>query len=156
MDHRRLIEDGGLTLVLELPAEPVCLQGDPTRLSQVLGNLLHNAAKFTNPGGCVSIRLSQEPEGLAVLAVEDTGIGMEPEILARLFEPFSQADRSLDRSQGGLGLGLALVKALVELHGGSVQAASGGAGKGSRITVRLPRLPPATPAAAPPSPPSEP
>ena len=137
-DHRSLLEGAGLALTLDLPPEPVWLLGDPTRLSQVLGNLLQNAGKFTNPGGRVSVYLTRDPGGLAVLAVEDTGIGLEPDILARLFQPFSQADRSLDRSRGGLGLGLALVKGLVDLHGGSVEAASGGTGKGSRFTVRLP------------------
>ena len=137
-DHRSLLEGAGLTLALDLPPEPVWMLGDPTRLSQVLDNLLQNAGKFTNPGGCVSVRLTCDPEGLAVLTVEDTGIGMEPDMLARLFEPFSQADRSLDRSRGGLGLGLALVKGLVDLHGGSVEVASGGTGQGARFTIRLP------------------
>ncbi|HKV07569.1 MAG TPA: PAS domain S-box protein, partial [Thermoanaerobaculia bacterium] len=124
-DHRRLLEDSGLTLAAELPEESLWVLGDPTRLSQILGNLLQNANKFTNPGGSVTVLLSRDPErDAALLTVEDSGIGMEPEILSRLFEPFSQADRSLDRSRGGLGLGLALVKGLVDLHGGEVEAAS--------------------------------
>lgn len=113
--------------------------GDPTRLSQVLGNLLQNADKFTNPGGRVAVRLSRDSErDAALLTVEDSGIGMEPDILSRLFEPFSQADRSLDRSRGGLGLGLALVKGLVDLHGGEVEAMSEGHASGSSFRVRLP------------------
>jgi PAS domain S-box-containing protein len=135
-DHRSLLESHGLRVVAELPAGPVWVDGDPTRLSQVVGNLLQNSNKFTNPGGRVEVRLEAGVD--AVLTVRDTGIGMGPEILARLFEPFSQADGSLDRSRGGLGLGLALVKGLVELHGGEVAAVSPGGGEGSTFTVRLP------------------
>ena len=138
-DHRTLLEGNGLRLDLELPDAPVWLAGDPTRLSQVVGNLLQNSEKFTNPGGRVRVSLDVDREaGQAVLAVEDSGIGMEPEILDRLFEPFSQADGSLDRSRGGLGLGLALVKGLVDLHGGDVRAESAGRERGSTITLRLP------------------
>ena len=138
-DHRSLLEGNGLRLELELPDGPVWMAGDPTRLSQVVGNLLQNSEKFTNPGGWVRVSLGVDrEEGQAVLAVEDSGIGMEPEILGRLFEPFSQADGSLDRSRGGLGLGLALVKGLVDLHGGEVRAESGGKERGSAFTLRLP------------------
>jgi PAS domain S-box-containing protein len=138
-DHRSLLERSGLTLNVELPGEPLPVVGDPTRLSQVVGNLLQNANKFTNPGGRVIVRLSRDPEeDAAVLEVEDTGIGMELDILSRLFQPFSQADRSLDRSHGGLGLGLALVKELAEMHGGRVEASSAGRGVGSSFRVRLP------------------
>lgn len=99
----------------------------------MLGNFLQNSHKFTNPGGKVIVHLRcASEEGRAVLTVEDTGIGMELDILSHLFEPFSQADRSLDRSRGGLGLGLALVKGLVDLHGGIVEASSGGRGTGRR------------------------
>jgi PAS domain S-box-containing protein len=136
-DHRPLFEGAGLALVLELPDRPLWMDGDPTRLSQALGNLLQNAIKFTNPEGRVTVRLAEHGDA-AELTVEDTGVGMEPEILARLFQPFSQADQTLDRSRGGLGLGLALVKGLVEMHGGSVEAVSGGAGRGSALTLRLP------------------
>jgi PAS domain S-box-containing protein len=139
-DHRSLLESHGLRVVTELPAGPVWVNGDPTRLSQIVGNLLQNSNKFTNQGGRVDVRLEAGRD--AVLTVRDTGIGMEPEILARLFEPFSQADGSLDRSRGGLGLGLALVKGLVELHGGEVSAASPGVGQGSTFMVRLPLEPP--------------
>jgi PAS domain S-box-containing protein len=138
-DHRSLLEGSGLRLELELPQAPVWMAGDPTRLSQMVGNLLQNAEKFTNPGGRVRVSLGVDREaGRAVLAVEDSGIGMEPEILSRLFEPFSQADGSLDRSRGGLGLGLALVKGLVDLHGGEIRAESAGKERGSTFTLRLP------------------
>jgi PAS domain S-box-containing protein len=138
-DHRPLLESTGLKLSLEIPDQPLWVEGDPTRLAQVVGNLLHNAGKFTDAGGQVAVRLVAELEGGgAVLVVRDTGIGMGPDILVRLFEPFSQADRSIDRSRGGLGLGLALVQGLVALHGGSVRASSPGAGQGSEFVVRLP------------------
>jgi signal transduction histidine kinase len=136
-DHRALLERAGLALVLDTPDRPLWMDGDPTRLSQALGNLLQNAIKFTDRSGQVTVRLA-ETGGEAELRVEDTGIGMQPEILARLFQPFTQGDQALDRSRGGLGLGLALVKALVELHGGSVEAGSDGDGKGSSLTLRLP------------------
>jgi PAS domain S-box-containing protein len=139
-DHRSLLEARGLTLRLELPDGPVRISGDRTRLSQVMGNLLQNARKFTNPQGSVTVRLAVG-EGEARVEVEDTGIGLEPEVLDRLFEPFSQADRSLDRTRGGLGLGLALVKRLIELHGGGVEASSAGSGQGSCFTLRLPLQP---------------
>jgi PAS domain S-box-containing protein len=138
-DLRPLLEGTGLSLAVEVPDQPVWVSGDATRLSQVVGNLLHNANKFTNAGGRVTVRLTVPlGENSAVVAVRDTGIGMGPDFLSRLFEPFSQADRSIDRSRGGLGLGLALVKGLVELHGGSVRASSPGVGGGSEFTIRLP------------------
>jgi PAS domain S-box-containing protein len=138
-DHRPLLEGAGLKLSVELPRGPLWVEGDPTRLAQVVGNLLHNAHKFTDAGGLVAVRLSaDEGGGTAALSVRDTGIGLGADILGRLFEPFSQADRSLARSRGGLGLGLALVKGLTELHGGAVRAHSPGAGLGSEFTVRLP------------------
>jgi PAS domain S-box-containing protein len=138
-DHQSLLEEAGLKVAVELPRIPLWLEGDPTRLAQVVGNLLHNAVKFTDSGGGVTISLGLEPATTtAVLSVRDTGIGMEPGLLGRLFEPFSQADRSLDRTRGGLGLGLALVKGLVELHGGTVRANSAGVGKGSEFVIRLP------------------
>jgi signal transduction histidine kinase/CheY-like chemotaxis protein len=152
-DHRRVLETAGLTLCLELPEGPVWLDGDPTRLAQVVGNLLGNAAKFTEPGGQVRVRLVAEPESQsAVLSVRDSGIGIEPTLLLHVFELFTQADQGLDRSRGGLGLGLALVKGLVEQHGGSVWANSEGPGQGSEFNVLLPTLaaPPAEmPAPAP-------
>jgi PAS domain S-box-containing protein len=153
-DHRNELESGGLTLELDLPAAPVWVDGDPTRLSQALGNLLHNARKFTDPGGVVTVRVEEETSETAAVVLCDTGIGMEPDMVERLFETFSQADRSLDRSRGGLGLGLALVRGLVEQHGGNVKADSDGPGCGSRFTLRLPRAADPGPAAEPePAPP---
>jgi len=138
-DHRNELESAGLTLELDLPTDPVWVDGDPTRLSQALGNLLHNARKFTDPGGVVTLRATEETSKAAAVVLCDTGIGMEPHMVERLFETFSQADSSLDRSRGGLGLGLALVRGLIEQHGGSVKADSDGPGCGSRFTLRLPR-----------------
>jgi signal transduction histidine kinase/response regulator RpfG family c-di-GMP phosphodiesterase len=124
-------------LSVSLPDEPIPLEADATRLEQVLANLLNNAAKYTEPGGWVVIEALREGEA-AVVRVRDNGIGITPELLPRIFDLFTQADRSLDRSQGGLGLGLTLVRSLVEMHGGSVTAASAGVGKGSEFVVRLP------------------
>jgi PAS domain S-box-containing protein len=141
-DHRPAFEQAGLGLELDLPELPVWAQGDPTRLAQVLGNLLQNALKFTDRGGKVVVRVvTDEARRQAVLTVRDTGVGIERDMLPRLFRSFAQADRSLDRSKGGLGLGLALVKGLVELHGGQVHATSEGPGRGAAFTVRLPRQP---------------
>jgi signal transduction histidine kinase len=151
-DHRSILEEAGLKLQVSLPDRPLWVLGDPTRLAQVVGNVLQNAQKFTDAGGQVTVTLSAsslsgesktaspsaDATRLALLSIRDTGIGMEKEMMTRLFEPFAQADRSLDRSRGGLGLGLALVKGLVELHGGKVTAASEGLGKGTEITIRLP------------------
>ncbi|MDN4051928.1 ATP-binding protein [Massilia sp. YIM B02763] len=126
-------------VAIDLPPDPAHVKGDHKRLVQVCANLLNNATKYTPEGGTIRLRL--EPDGGDwVLTVEDDGIGMEPELVDRVFELFTQAERTPDRSQGGLGLGLALVKSLVELHGGTVQAASAGLGKGSTFTVRLPRF----------------
>jgi signal transduction histidine kinase len=109
-DYRSLLEAAGLRFEVRLPEAPLVLRGDPTRLAQVVGNVLHNANKFTDAGGAVCLAVDCEGGG-AVIRVRDTGIGIDPEFLARLFEPMVQADRSLDRARGGLGLGLALVKA---------------------------------------------
>ena len=124
------------------------MRGDHKRLVQVLTNLLNNAAKYTPEGGSVVLQLEAGAETVA-MTVSDNGIGMAPELAGRAFELFAQAERTSDRSQGGLGLGLALVKSLVELHGGSVTAYSSGLGKGSEFAVILPRIdtpaPPSTP-----------
>ena len=137
------IEGRGHALSVSLPRESVRLEADPTRLEQVIWNLLSNAAKYTEPGG--QIRLSVRRDGgLVALRVRDTGIGIEPEMLPRIFGMFVQADGRRDRSQGGLGIGLSLVKALVEMHGGGVEARSGGPGKGSEFVVRLPVTPETT------------
>jgi signal transduction histidine kinase len=137
-DHRGIFRQAGLDLGVDVPELPVWVMGDSIRLAQILSNLLHNAAKFTDPGGRVSIRLTAAAGDQAEVAVRDTGIGIGPDMLPRLFETFAQADRSLERSKGGLGLGLALVKGLAELHGGEVRAASAGPGCGAEFTVRLP------------------
>jgi PAS domain S-box-containing protein len=136
-DHRAELEAAGLGLTVEVAAGPVWVRGDAARLMQVMGNLLHNSLKFTAPGGRVTLRLTEE-RGRAALTVADTGIGISPEVLPRLFESFSQADATLERSKGGLGLGLTVVKGLVELHGGEVGAASAGLGLGAAFTVHLP------------------
>ncbi|WP_437923623.1 PAS domain S-box protein [Sorangium sp. So ce291] len=137
-DYRSTLEASGLSLDLELPAEPVWVTGDPTRLSQAVSNVLQNANKFTDAGGRVTVTLSATSESSAAIRIRDTGIGMDQAMLGRMFEPFSQADRSLDRSRGGLGLGLSLVKGVVELHGGTVSAESAGIGQGTEIVLRLP------------------
>jgi CheY-like chemotaxis protein len=147
-DQRPAIAAAGLELDLELPADPVWITGDATRLAQMVSNVLHNAVKFTAPGGRISVALKEE-EGTALLTLRDTGIGMEPELLGRLFEPFSQSRSNPVHDRGGLGLGLALVKSLVELHGGRVEAASPGKGLGTRIDLRLPRRAAAQEAARP-------
>jgi signal transduction histidine kinase len=158
-DFREELERAGLTLTLELPAAPLWIEGDPTRLAQVVGNLLSNAAKFTPAGGEVGVRCSvfgvedgsagsdrsdrtpnteHRTPNTAVITIRDTGIGIEPEMLPRIFDTFTQADRSLDRSRGGLGLGLALVKGMVEMHQGQVQVESPGPEQGTTFTIRLP------------------
>ena len=135
---RPLIATRRHTVVLDQPLDAATVKGDHKRLVQVVANLLNNANKYTPEGGRIELRLRQD-DGDYVLTVSDDGIGMEPALVARVFDLFSQAERTPDRSQGGLGLGLALAKSLVELHGGSVQAESAGLGKGSSFTVRLPR-----------------
>lgn len=136
---RPLIEGRRHRLVVEMPAEAIWVKADPARLAQVLANLLNNAAKYTEEGG--SIRLSVARDGgQAVIRVRDSGVGIPPEMLAGIFDLFTQVDRSLDRSQGGLGIGLTLVQRLVQMHGGSVEARSDGPGHGSEFVVRLPML----------------
>ncbi|HLZ46961.1 MAG TPA: ATP-binding protein [Gemmatimonadales bacterium] len=131
------MERAGHQLRMTPPAEPLYVEGDATRLTQVLTNLLDNAAKYTDPGG--HIWLSAEREGeQAVIVVKDSGIGIDPDVLPRIFDMFTQAGGSVERAQGGLGVGLALVERLVKLHGGSVSAYSAGPGRGSEFTVRLP------------------
>jgi signal transduction histidine kinase/CheY-like chemotaxis protein len=138
-DRRQTLDAARLRLVLDVPAAPLWARGDATRLAQVLHNLLDNATKFTPAGGEVHVRLAAGRDARqAVLTVRDTGVGIDPEMLPRLFDVFTQADRTLERTRGGLGLGLALVRGLVGLHRGQVQAASAGPGKGAEFTVRLP------------------
>jgi PAS domain S-box-containing protein len=130
------------TLSIALAPEPMELEADPTRLLQVFDNLLNNAAKYTDPGGHIAIAATVEG-GEAVATMRDDGIGMTPDLLARAFDLFVQGTRSLDRTQGGLGIGLTLVQTLVRMHGGSVRAFSDGPGRGSQLVVRLPLAAPA-------------
>jgi len=134
---RPLMEARQHRLTLILPPEPVRLMADPSRLVQILENLLSNAAKYTPNGGTIELAVERADAGV-VLRVKDTGIGMAADLLSRVFEPFVQAEQSLDRPGGGLGIGLTLVRRLVELHGGRVEAHSEGVGKGSEFVVRLP------------------
>jgi signal transduction histidine kinase len=136
---RPLIEARRHQLAVHLSTEPAMVEGDPKRLVQVVANLLNNAAKYTHEDGRLSIWMGITPEQVLV-SVSDNGIGISAELLPTVFELFSQAERTPDRSQGGLGLGLALVKSLVELHGGMVTAASEGRNHGSEFTIRLPRV----------------
>jgi signal transduction histidine kinase len=153
-DHQGAIADAGLKLTPNLPEEPVWISGDGTRLAQVVRNLLQNAMKFTEPGGEVGVRVfrcsgvgasgsgERTPNPpYAAVTVRDTGIGIEPELLPALFESFAQGEQGLERGRGGLGLGLALVKKLIELHGGTVSAHSEGPGQGAEFTFQLPLLP---------------
>jgi PAS domain S-box-containing protein len=140
--RRQALKDKGLGLEMALPASgSLWMNGDATRLEQVVSNLLDNARKYTEPGGHVFIGVTVEAEGparRAVLRVRDTGIGMSPELMQRVFELFVQGEQQLDRARGGLGIGLTLVRRLVELHGGSVSVHSAGEGRGSELTVHLP------------------
>ncbi|MBV9489231.1 MAG: CHASE3 domain-containing protein [Verrucomicrobia bacterium] len=131
----------GIRLKLDAPADSVQVDGDPDRLIQLFGNLLVNAIKFTDRGGQVNVSVRPANDGYAEVAVSDTGRGVSAENLPKLFEPFFLADNSSTRREKGLGLGLAIVRLLTEAHGGSVTAVSGGPGKGTTFTVRLP-LPP--------------
>ena len=134
---RHLITQQRQELTINIPEHPVWLDVDPTRFTQVIANLLHNAAKFTPPGGRIAI-VAEEQNGWVVLRVRDSGEGMSPAVLAHAFELFVQGPPPLDRPRGGLGLGLTLVRRLVELHGGSIEASSEGSGRGSEFTVRVP------------------
>ena len=136
---RPLIDSSGHSLTVEIPSDPIWLDADLTRLAQVIGNLLNNAAKYTQERGQIRLAIRAE-ENVAVIEVCDNGIGIAPEMQAEVFELFTQVDGRSDRARGGLGIGLALVKQLVSMHGGTVQAESEGAGKGSVFSVRLPRV----------------
>jgi CheY-like chemotaxis protein/nitrogen-specific signal transduction histidine kinase len=135
---RPLIEQRRHELLLSQPAEPMWLHADPVRIEQVVVNLLNNAAKYTGEGGRLWLTMEQEGHHV-VLRVRDTGVGIAPDLLPRIFDLFTQAERSLDRSQGGLGVGLTLVQRLVEIHGGTVEVSST-VGEGSEFMVRLPIL----------------
>jgi signal transduction histidine kinase len=127
--------------VVDVRAEPVWANADPMRLDQIVSNLLTNAIRYTSPGGTIRIRVAGE-EALAIIGVSDTGIGIPPKLLPHMFDLPSQGERRIDHAQGGLGVGLTLVRRLVELHGGRVEAFSDGPGRGSEFVVRLPRIPP--------------
>ena len=133
-------------ITVETPAQPAVVFGDPVRLEQILANLLTNAIKYTPPGGKISIRVLRE-EHHARIRVADTGEGIPPQMLPRIFEPFVQVDQNIDRSRGGLGLGLPLVNLLVKMHGGTVEAFSQGSGAGSEFVVTLPLARPGPPPA---------
>ena len=148
--NRPLMEQNAHRLHVRLEPEPLWVEGDETRLAQVVGNLLMNAAKFTPSGGTVEVSVRATGDR-AEVRVRDTGVGLVPEALDRIFDLFSQEDAPLDCQQGRLGLGLTLVKRLVELHGGTVEARSAGRGCGSEFVVRLPLVPPALPLAATPA-----
>ncbi|HET8540898.1 MAG TPA: ATP-binding protein [Anaeromyxobacter sp.] len=136
-DHRPAFDAAGVRLECAVGREPCWIDADASRIAQVLGNLLGNALKFTNAGGRVEVVVRREPDR-AVVVVRDTGVGVAPDALERIFEPFSQAPQTLDRTRGGLGLGLTLVRGLVDLHGGSITAASPGPGQGTAFFVALP------------------
>jgi two-component system CheB/CheR fusion protein len=126
-----------------VPTEPIHLDADAARLEQAIANLLANAAKYTDPGGKVTVT-GERDGGEAVVRVRDNGIGIAPDVLPRVFDLFKQGPRSLERAQGGLGIGLTLVRRIVEQHGGAVEATSRGVGGGAEFVVRLPALPPTT------------
>jgi signal transduction histidine kinase len=137
---RPLIEAREHGLVVELPSTPVHIDADPVRFAQIFGNLLTNAAKYTDPGGLIHVRARIVGTD-AVISVQDNGIGISPELLPQLFEMFTQATSALDRSEGGLGIGLSLARGLAVMHGGSIEARSAGLGMGSEFEVRLPIAP---------------
>ena len=125
-------------LVVDLPPQPVVIDGDAIRLSQVFSNLLINASKYSPPGKSISLSACYNADGQVAVAIKDQGVGIEPEVQSYIFDLFTQAPRTLDRSEGGLGIGLSMVRGLVELHGGSVRVHSDGLGQGSEFTVLLP------------------
>jgi signal transduction histidine kinase/ActR/RegA family two-component response regulator len=139
-DRRGVIAAAGITLRVEVPTLSIWTFADETRLSQAIGNLIDNARKFTDVGGAVAVRLQIVDARKALISVHDTGAGIDPAFLPRIFEAYAQAEQPLGGSRGGLGLGLALVKGVVELHGGSVAAASNGPGTGATFTIELPLL----------------
>lgn len=134
---RPLVEVHHQQLTVDLPPEPVQFRADAVRMAQVIGNLLNNASKYTPDGGRIELRAEVQPGTLTVI-VRDSGIGIAPEVLPEIFELFTQDQRTIDRSQGGLGIGLTVVRSLIEMHGGTVAAYSEGSGRGSEFTVRLP------------------
>jgi len=134
---RPLIDARKHELALDLPEELLSVEGDPTRLVQIIGNILHNAAKFMEPGGRIVLSVSRE-DSYAVISVRDFGLGIQAELVSKIFDLFSQVHQKSETAHGGLGIGLALVRRLVEMHGGVVTASSEGLGKGTEMVVRLP------------------
>ena len=134
---RGRIEEAGHELMVHLPEQPLVVEGDPTRLAQIVSNLLTNAARYTERRGTIWLTVKRDREE-AVLSVKDSGIGILPEKLTSIFEMFAQVERSEEEPTGGLGIGLALVQQLIEMHDGSVEARSDGPGRGSEFIVRLP------------------
>jgi len=138
-DRRGTLEAGGISLELDLPAVSLWAMADSTRMTQLLDNLLDNARKFTPKGGRVSVSLKHDGSAnSASIAVRDTGIGIDASLLPSVFDTFAQAEQSLDRSHGGLGLGLAVAKGLIELHGGTIRASSAGKGRGAEFVIEIP------------------
>jgi CheY-like chemotaxis protein len=135
----RLAAEKGHTLEVLPPTEPIFAEVDPARLDQMVGNVLGNAIKFTPPKGEIRLSVTRE-DGQAVIRVRDSGIGIPPGMLGQVFDLFAQTDRTLDRSQGGLGIGLTVVRSLAELHGGTAEIFSEGEGKGTELVIRLPAL----------------
>jgi CheY-like chemotaxis protein len=136
-DFRSIMREHGIRFDVAVPDDPVWVDADSTRITQVVGNLLHNASKFTTRGDTVAVSVAAI-DGAAEIRVRDTGAGIDPELLPRIFDAFVQGERTLARSDGGLGLGLALVKGIAELHGGRVRVESAGEGSGAEFDVRLP------------------
>ncbi|MGH8296228.1 MAG: hybrid sensor histidine kinase/response regulator, partial [Steroidobacteraceae bacterium] len=150
---RPAMEARSHTLTVQVPKEPIWLSGDPVRLAQVFMNLLGNAAKYTDPHGCIDLRVTTA-ERQAIVSVRDDGIGISPEMLPRIFDLFSQAHTALDHTPSGLGIGLALARGIVAMHGGSIETHSAGLGRGSEFIVRLPTQPQSAARPAPPAPPA--
>ncbi len=136
---RPLLDAAGHQLATTLPADPILLEADPVRLTQVIANLLNNAAKYTGEGGQIWLTVRRDAEGVLV-SVRDNGMGIPAKMLPHVFDMFAQSDRTLTRAQGGLGIGLTLVKTFVRLHGGRIEAHSGGEGRGSEFVIHLPVL----------------
>jgi signal transduction histidine kinase len=134
---RHLVDERHHELIVSVPTERLQFSADPTRLEQMLVNLLSNSAKYTQKGGKIWLSVHRQQTEL-ILSVRDTGIGIPPDLLPRVFDLFVQGDRSIARSEGGLGIGLTLVQKLAEMHGGTVTARSDGPGKGSEFVIRLP------------------
>jgi signal transduction histidine kinase len=138
-EYQMLFDEKQIQFDSNIQNDPIYIDADPVRIKQIIGNLLHNALKFTHPGGEVGLRVDLKGSQTAVI-VKDSGKGIDPKFLPGLFAPFNQADIAIDRRDGGLGLGLSIVKGIAKLHGGSVRACSEGPGKGSEFTIFLPAV----------------